>query len=164
MEAARINEKGRKYCEGIDNYCNGKIIEVLSKKNGLKYLLGTTNNIDCMMYNLKKDYEDYESGVNGKWSEIYLITCDEFEINIVELCPCSSKHEMEREMTKMLRDMRLDYININLYRRNKGELLEDVMRGIENKFIKKYNNILESEKFVIFAEEIYKLAEKMKKK
>lgn len=164
MEVTKINEKGRKYCSGIENYCNGKIIEVLSKKNGLKYLLGTTNNIECMMYNLRKDYEDYESGVNSKWSEIYLITSGEFEINIVSLCPCSSKHEMEREMTKILRDMRLDYININLYRRNKGELLEDVMRGTEKKFIKKYNDILESEKFIIFAEEINKIAEKLKKK
>lgn len=159
----KINDKGRKYCEGIENYCNGKIIEVVSKKNGLKYLLATTNNIDCMMYNLRKDYEDFSSGINVKWSEIYLITGDEFEINIVLLCPCSSKHEMEREMTKMLRDMRLDYININLYRRNKGELLEDVMIGIENKFIKKYKNILRSEKFLIFAEEINKIIEKMKK-
>ena len=164
MEVPIINEKGRKYCSGIENYSNGKIIEVLSKKNGLKYLLATTNNMDCMRYNLKKDYEDYESGVNSKWSEIYLITSGEFEINIVSLCPCSSKHEMEREMTKILRDMRLDYININLYRRNKVELLEDVMRGTEKKFIKKYNDILESEKFIIFAEEINKIAEKLKKK
>ena len=44
-----ISKSGHKYVNDIDNYCNGKIIEVISKKSGLKYLMCTTNKIELMM-------------------------------------------------------------------------------------------------------------------
>lgn len=160
-----ISKSGHKYVNDIDNYCNGKIIEVISKKSGLKYLMCTTNKIELMMENLKKDYEDYMCGVLEKYSEIYEIMKDvDVKIEIVELLPCSSKYEMEVGMTRILRVKRCEYININLYRRKKKELCEDIISGIEDRYIDRYKGIMGCEKFVKYMDEIKIIKESLCKK
>jgi hypothetical protein len=160
-----ISKSGHKYANDIDNYCNGKIIEVISKKSGLKYLLCTTNKIELMIENLKKDYKDYMCGVIEKYSEIYEIMKDvDVKIEIVELLPCSSKYEMEVGMTRILRDKRCEYININLYRRKKGEMCEDIISGVEDRYIERYKGVIRCEKFLKYIDEIKKIKESLCKK
>lgn len=158
-----MNECGRKFANDIDKYCNGKIIAVVSIKSGLKYLMCTTNKLEYMLENLNKDYEEYVSGKNERYNEVYEIMKDEsVNIELIELVPCGSKYEMEVECSRVLRQNREDYININLYRRKKGEMAEDIISGVEDRFIARYKDVLENEKFTKYVEEINSMKKKLK--
>jgi hypothetical protein len=158
-----MSESGRKFVNDIDKYCNGKIIAIVSLKSGLKYLMCTTNKLEYMLENLYKDYEEYASGKSDRYSEVYeVMKYGNVKIDLIELVPCGSKYEMEVECSRVLRQNRVDYININLYRRKKSEMVEDILSGVEDRYIARYTDVLENDKFAKYVEEINIMKKKLK--
>lgn len=133
--------------ECIQDYNCSKIYEIVSNKLGLKYLSSGTNGLDNIINNYKLDKEYYEKG-EGMFNEVFLIIdSDDVNIRLISLECCNNKRELDILFTNFLRSHRIEYINIMLHQRCALDFKNDIINGIEDKYVEKYKGILKCEKF-----------------
>ena len=146
------------------DYSRGKIYEICGDDCDYKYLGGTVNSLEYILNNWYCNMRRYDEGDYDKYFEVYeILRCKNVSIRLLKDFPCSKKSELDREVSNILRENRLDYININLYAREIDMMRIDVASGLELRYIEKYKSLLRCEKFVKYVEMVNRIMRSQKK-
>jgi hypothetical protein len=111
------------------NYQNGKIYKITGTNNeGVKLIyIGSTTQKLCVR--LAGHVRNFKNGENKSSSQV--IMCNNYEITLIELCPCKSKEEL------LMRE-RYYYDMFDCVNQQKPIYLEGERREIENTYSKQY--------------------------
>ena len=147
------------------DYSRGKIYEIFAEGCDYKYLGGTVNSLECILNNWECNMRRYNEGEYEKYFEVYeILKYENHGIRLLKDYRCSKKSELDREVSRILRENRLDYININVYSREIGVMRDDVASGLELRFIEKYKDVLKCEKFRKYVELVGRIVRSQVKK
>ena len=146
------------------DYSRGKIYEIYCDDCDYKYLGGTVNSVEYILNNLICNMRRYDVGDYDKYCEVYeILRYESVKIRVLKDFPCVKKSELDKEVSNILRENRLDYININLYARSIDMMRMDVCSGLELEYIKKYKGVLKCDKFMKYVEMVNRIIRSNKK-
>ena len=106
----------------INKYQNGKIYTIRSPSTD-KFYIGSTieKYISNRFSKHKNKYKDYLEGKYHYMSSFDVIKLDNSYLELLELCPCNSKAELERREGQLIREHKLLCVNKNIAAQTKKE-------------------------------------------
>lgn len=116
----------------MPNYANGKIYMIWSKSGNLKYYGSTSQSLSARMSGHRKAYKRYKNGKRRKYiSSFKVLENDDAKIELVELCPCESRSELERREGQIIREH--ECVNLLIAGRTTKEYRKDNRSSILQK-------------------------------
>jgi len=113
----------------MPDYSTGKIYKIFSPSHPeAGYYVGSTiGRLSKRFYGHKTDYNRHKSGVfpTGYTSSIVLFEYDDVMIELIELCPCSCKDELNKREGEIIRMGGASVVNKMVAGRTKKEYAED---------------------------------------
>ena len=94
-------EKQNKTKKSID-YSKGKIYKIVCNTTGLIYVGSTIQQLCKRLRGHRTDYKYYLQGKQHFKTSYDIIKNDNYEIILIENCPCNSKDELHREERKYI--------------------------------------------------------------
>ena len=98
-------EKQNKTKKPID-YSKGKIYKIVCNTTGLIYVGSTIQKLCERLRGHRTDYKSYLKGKQHYTTSFDIIKNDNYEIILIENCPCNSKDELHREERKYIESIR----------------------------------------------------------
>ena len=87
------------------NYQNGKVYKIYSlSRPELQYIGSTTQTLAQRLAKHKSNYNDWKRGRRHYVSSFDIFECNDYRIELIELCPCNSKMELHRTEGKYIRE------------------------------------------------------------
>lgn len=106
------------------NYQNGKIYKIYSLSQDLVYVGSTTRTLAQRLSKHKGSWMSWKKGKRGYVCSFKIFEeCDDYRIELIELCPCNSKMELQRCEGKWIRE--LECVNKKIAGRTKKEYYQD---------------------------------------
>ena len=105
------------------DYKNGKIYVLRSHQTEDIYIGSTTTKLSKRFHKHKKDFKVWKNGKRRYISSFELIKYDDVYIQLLELCPCDSKMELERREGQLIRSV--NCVNKNVAGRTQKEWRDD---------------------------------------
>ena len=114
-------------------YANGKIYSIRSPQTDKYYIGSTCLELCKRLYSHRKQYKSYVKGAQNYISSYELIKLEDHYIELIELCPCTTKGELLKREGELQRLHRADTVNSNIAGRGQAEYNEDNKVAISEK-------------------------------
>ena len=105
------------------NYQNGKIYTIRSHQTPLIYIGGTCTALRKRMHKHRSMYRMYLKGSKKYISSFEILKYDDAYIELLELCPCNMKIELDRREGQLIRSH--DCVNKIIPGRTRKEYYQD---------------------------------------
>ena len=115
-------EKQNKTKKPID-YSKGKIYKIVDNTNGNIYVGSTIQKLCERLRGHRTDYKSYLKGKQHYTTSFDIIKNDNYEIILIENCPCNTREELLREERKYIENIRC--VNKIIPTRTKKEHYQD---------------------------------------
>jgi hypothetical protein len=82
-------------------YADGRIFKLIDNTNGNVFIGGTIRNLCQRVANFKSKYRSYLKNSTNKYLlEFEIIKNNNYSIELVEMCPCNNKDELNKQIYK----------------------------------------------------------------
>ena len=156
------------------DYSKGKIYKIVDNTNGNIYVGSTIQKLCERLRGHRKHYKSYLKGEQSFTSSFDIIKNDNYEIILIENCPCNSKEELHREERKYIESIKcvnkviptrtdeeyyednkekIKEYNKDYYENNKEQILErqkEYYKNNKEKILEKYKEYNKNNKEKIF--------------
>ncbi len=136
------------------NYNKSKIFVLKSDNSDRIYIGNTINSLSNRLYNMEQEFLYWQD--HGEYYREYfeILKKKDYKIELIEDYSCDNIYQLDRRTIEHIRKDRAKCVNINLGKRLKSEIMEDVLSGVEEEYLEKSrdflrkNDILEIEKTI----------------
>ncbi len=94
-----------------NKYQNGKIYMIKSPYTDKYYIGSTMNDLHRRFYNHNSDYKRFLDGKYGNITSFEIIKLGDAYIELLEVFPCNSKHELLKREGEFIQEHRLNCVN-----------------------------------------------------
>ena len=119
--------KGKRKHTKKATYADARIFKLIDKTNQNVFILGTIRDLCQRSANFKAKYKAYLKNKSNKYLlEFEILKGDNYSIELVEMCPCKNKDELNKQIYKIISTT--DCINKN---RDMIKIVNDINYAIE---------------------------------
>ena len=121
----------------MPDYKNGQIYRLWSPHTDKFYIGSTCNMLAKRLYGHRTHYNQYLNGTRRfvSSSELFKLGIDDVKIELMELCPCNSKAELDKREGELIRMHKNNIVNHRISGRTKPEYYQDNRNQILEKKI-----------------------------
>lgn len=133
----------------MNKYSNGKIYVIKSQKTDKYYIGSTYLSLSKRLYEHRKSKKQYEIKLTKYMSSFKILDYDDHYIELLENYACNSKKELERREGELIKQHKLNIVNMVIAGRTMKEWTQDNKQYLKDYNINRPNKIERNEKKLI---------------
>jgi len=89
-------------------YANGKIYVIISDRKKLYYIGSTTQTLTQRLATHNSDFKRFKLGKRGNVTSFDILACDDYQIKLIELCPCVNNKQLQKREGELIKTYKID--------------------------------------------------------